>query len=102
METYVTVSMQYILMFCMHQKHIYHSCYEYYIHFNIQIHIELMSHYDMYQIILYTMHINYVTFTSHISITLWFMFISLSHIICVQIYLSVKQGQGGQKRKRVY
>ena len=38
-------NVQYVLMFCMHQKHVYHSCYDYYIHFNI--HIELMSHYDI-------------------------------------------------------
>ena len=55
-------NVEHILMFCMHQKHVYDYCYDYYIHFNIQIHIAVMCHHDMYQIILYTMHINYVTF----------------------------------------
>ena len=28
-------NMQYILMFCMHQKHIYYACYDYYIHLHL-------------------------------------------------------------------
>ena len=51
-----------ILMFCMHQKNVYDYCYDYHIHFNINIHIAVICHYDMYQIILYIIHINYITF----------------------------------------
>ena len=76
-------------MFCMHQKHVYHSCYGYYIHFNIQIHIELMSHYDMYQIILYTMHINYVTFISNIVIPFMvYVYLFVIYHICINIFIS--------------
>ena len=81
--------MQYILMFCMHQKHIYHSCYDYYIHFNIQIHIALMSHYDMYQMILYTMHINDGTFTLHIVINFMvYVYLCVIYHMCINIFIS--------------
>ena len=74
----------------MHQKHVYHSCYyDYYIHFNIQIHIAVMSHYDMYQIILYTMHINYVTFISHIVITfMFYVYLFVIYHMCINIFIS--------------
>ena len=86
-------------MFCKHQKHVYHSCYDYYIYFNIQIHIALMSHYDMYQIILYTMHINYVTFILHMMITLMvYVYLFVIYHVCI-IYLSVEQGQVRTEQK---
>ena len=76
-------------MLCMHQKHVYHSCYDYYMHFNIQIHIALMSHYDMYQIILYAMHINYGTFISHIVITFMvYVYLFVIYHICIIIFIS--------------
>ena len=46
-------------------KNIYDYCYDYHIYFNIKIYIAVLCHYDMYQIILYTIYINYVTFMTH-------------------------------------
>ena len=58
-------------------------------YFNIQIHIELMSHYDMYQIILYNMHINYVTFISHIVITFMvYVYLFVIYCMCINIFIS--------------
>ena len=70
-------------------SHIYHSCYDYYIHFNLQIHTELMSHYDMYQMILYTMHINDVTCALHMVITCKvYLYLFVIYHMCINIFIS--------------
>ena len=76
-------------MFCIHHKHMYHSCYDYYIHFNIQIHIALMSRYDMYQMILYTININDVTFTLHTVITFMvYVYLCVIYHMCINIFIN--------------
>ena len=78
-------------MFCMHQKHVYDYCYDYYIHFNIQIHIAVMCHYDMYQIILYT----YVYQLCYIYMTysafMVYVFIFVICYMCINIFISRKR-----------
>ena len=95
-------NMQYILMFCIHQKHIYHSCYDYYIHFNLQIHIGLMSHYDLCKMILYTMDINDVTCTLHIAIPFMvYVYLFVIYHMCINIFIS-RDRTSEDNREREY
>ena len=48
-----------------------------------------MSHYDMYQMILYTMSINDVTFTLHIVITFMvYVYLCVIYHMCINIFIS--------------
>ena len=51
-----------VLIFFIHDTHVYHYCDDYHIHFNIKMHIGVMCDYDMYEMILYTIAMNCFTF----------------------------------------
>ena len=61
-----------------------------------------MSHYDMYQMILYTMHINDVTFTLHIVITFMvYVYLFVIYHMCINIFIS-RARTSEDRRERKY
>ena len=46
----------------MHDTHVYNDCDDYNIHLNIKMYIGVMCDYDMYEMILYTIDMNCLTF----------------------------------------
>ena len=61
-----------------------------------------MSHYDMYQMILYPMQIDYVTYTSHIIITftVYVCLFAIYHM-CIHIFIN-RDRTSDDTRKRQY
>ena len=60
-----------------------------------------MSHFDIYQMILYTMHINDVTCTLHIVITfIVYVCLFVIYHMCIHIFIK-RQNKWGQQKKTV-
>ena len=80
--------MEHVLIFFMLDTNVYNYCDDYHIHYNIKMHIGVMCDYNMYQMILYTIDINWFTFIRHIMI-IFMIYISIFVIChtCINIFI---------------
>ena len=86
--SYSMGKVQHVVIFHMHDTNVYHDCDDYHIYFKIKMHIGVMCDSDIFQMILYTIDINCLTFIWHMMMVFMiYIFVFVICYICINIFI---------------